>query len=212
MDIYFIRHGRQSSPLCNVNVPLSKEGREQAVLVGERLKGFGIQALYSSDLIRAVETAEEIGNKLHMDCRIIPKIREIDFGDWEGKTEQYLDEHYNQQRTAHTLGIEDITYPGGENGEACFLRFQEGILEIIEDGYEKVAVVTHGVALRSFIAGALGIPFNKRGLIAKTFENTSITHMTYDSINHVYRLEGLNDYAHLDGHEKLLRKYYIAQK
>ena len=53
MRIYLIRHGRQNSPLCNVNVPLSDAGRRQAELLGKRLKKESIDAVWSSDLIRA---------------------------------------------------------------------------------------------------------------------------------------------------------------
>ena len=60
MELYLIRHGRQSSRLCNVNVDLSPEGRRQAALLGHRLADWGIEVLYSSSLIRAVQTAEEI--------------------------------------------------------------------------------------------------------------------------------------------------------
>ena len=44
MRIYLIRHGRQNSPLCNVNVPLSDAGKRQAELLGERLKKESIDA------------------------------------------------------------------------------------------------------------------------------------------------------------------------
>ena len=47
MRIYLIRHGRQNSPLCNVNVPLSDAGRRQAELLGERLKKESIDAVLS---------------------------------------------------------------------------------------------------------------------------------------------------------------------
>ena len=50
--IYLIRHGRQNSPLCNVDVPLEEAGFRQAKLVAKRLKLYDIQALYSSNLIR----------------------------------------------------------------------------------------------------------------------------------------------------------------
>ena len=53
MNIYLIRHGRQNSRLCNVDVELSKEGREQADLLGKRLEKYDIEAVYSSQLIRA---------------------------------------------------------------------------------------------------------------------------------------------------------------
>lgn len=54
MRILLIRHGRQNSPLCNVDVPLSEAGRAQAALLGERLKHEGIDAVWSSGLCRAV--------------------------------------------------------------------------------------------------------------------------------------------------------------
>ena len=58
MIIYLIRHGRQNSSDCNVNVPLSKEGQMQAELLGKRMKRYPVDALYTSDLIRAVETGQ----------------------------------------------------------------------------------------------------------------------------------------------------------
>ena len=58
MKLYLIRHGRQCSKLCNVDVDLSEEGYRQASLLGERLFREKIQAVYSSSLLRAVETAQ----------------------------------------------------------------------------------------------------------------------------------------------------------
>ena len=58
MKIYLIRHGRQCSKLCNVNVDLSQEGFRQAALVGERLVKKNIDKVYSSDYLRAVQTAQ----------------------------------------------------------------------------------------------------------------------------------------------------------
>ena len=52
MELYLIRHGRQSSRLCNVNVDLSPEPPSGALL-GHRLADWGIEVLYSSSLIRA---------------------------------------------------------------------------------------------------------------------------------------------------------------
>ena len=58
MKIFLIRHGRQCSKLCNVDVDLSEEGYRQASLLGERLFHENIQVVYSSNLLRAVETAQ----------------------------------------------------------------------------------------------------------------------------------------------------------
>ena len=65
MNIYLIRHGRQNSKLCNVDVELSPEGREQADLVGKRLQTYHIDVVYSSQLIRAKETADIINKYLN---------------------------------------------------------------------------------------------------------------------------------------------------
>ena len=66
MNIYLIRHGRQNSRLCNVDVELAKEGREQADLLGKRLEKYDIDAVYSSQLIRAKETADIINSHLNI--------------------------------------------------------------------------------------------------------------------------------------------------
>ena len=85
MKIYLIRHGRQSSKLCNVNVDLSEEGFRQAALVGERLFPEKIQAVYSSDLIRAVQTAQEANLYWNVEHMVRPDLREISFGDMEDR-------------------------------------------------------------------------------------------------------------------------------
>ena len=61
MKLYLIRHGRQNSRRCNVNVPLDEAGRRQAELAGARLKEYGAEKIFASDLLRAEETAEIIG-------------------------------------------------------------------------------------------------------------------------------------------------------
>ena len=57
MIFYLIRHGRQNSSDCNVNVPLADAGIKQAKLLGKRLRNYSIDAVYCSDLIRAKQTA-----------------------------------------------------------------------------------------------------------------------------------------------------------
>ena len=83
MNIYMIRHGRQRSALCNVNVELSEEGHRQAQLVGERLQSYGIDGLYATHLIRAVQTAGHISECLNLPVTEMDYIHEIDYGEWE---------------------------------------------------------------------------------------------------------------------------------
>ena len=97
MIIYLIRHGRQNSTACNVNVPLSPEGELQAKLLGQRIKNYPIDALYTSDLIRAVDTAR-IAFADRPDLiekhTIRRELSEIDFGSLTGVADPFVKEFY----------------------------------------------------------------------------------------------------------------------
>lgn len=215
VTIYLIRHARQSSPLCNVNVPLADEGYTQSELVGQRLKNKNIKRVYSSDLIRAKMTAKiirkETGVK-EFDGDSKHELRETDFGDMTGFEDAYLKEHFKEYFEKRELMEYDIRIPGGENGEEVFIRMEKAIKDItkdaLENGYENVAVVSHGGAIRCFLAGILGMPFGNRFAIAKNMENCSITEIRYNEKYDSFSVERINDYSHLEGHDELLRKNF----
>ena len=86
-DIFLIRHGRQCSKLCNVDVSLDESGRKQAELAGKRLISYQLEKLYCSQLIRAKETAEIIGRFVNLPVEEVADIEEIHFGGFTGKTD-----------------------------------------------------------------------------------------------------------------------------
>lgn len=212
MDIYLIRHGRQASPLCNVDVELAEEGREQAGLAGRRLQSYGIQELYSSELIRAKETAEIIGEQIGLENRILKDVEEIHFGDWQGRSDEEISTLYGDMKRKLSEMRVDVTYPGGENGEACAGRAVAALYGLARrceaEGVERVAVVTHGGLIRSVLAAIFDGCFPKRYLFARNLENCGITQLHYDGNYDRFSLERLNDYAHLEGHDELLRKHF----
>lgn len=217
IKIFLIRHGRQSSSDCNVNVSLAPEGFKQAELLGKRLKGYHIDRVYSSNLIRAVETAERIRKELGMetDCGEYQKkeLREMDYGDLTGLTNEELKERYGEYFKERDRMETDICIPGGENGTQVCSRMTAAIDEILENAvkmkYRNLAVVSHGGAMRCYLAGILHIPQPKRFLIAKHFENCSITELLYHGDTGIITLERLNDYSHLEPYDELLRKHFI---
>lgn len=211
MNIYLIRHGRQNSKLCNVNVSLSPEGRRQAELTGERLKDFGMNAVYSSDLIRAEETADIINSYIKVPRVIDPRLRECDFGGMTGLTNEALKEKYREFLKKRAEMTEDIPYPdGGENCEMVFTRAFAAIEDIAKTDYENVAVVTHGGVLRALFTGIAGAPFAKWLSFGRQLENCSISEILYDKKQETYHLERLNDYAHIEQYDELLRKHFTT--
>ena len=208
MKLYLIRHGRQDSPLCNVDVPLCEAGRSQARLLGARLEQYGIDALYSSDLIRAVQTAEIINEHLHLKHMIIPQLREINFGALEGMKEEDIQAQYKDFLTERRQMSSDLAYPEGENGQMVYNRAYPVIQSILQTEAKQVAIVTHGGLIRAVLAGILGIDMAKKLMFAKELENTSITQIDYHKDYEYFTVERMNDYAHIEQQEHLLRKYF----
>ena len=207
MNIFLIRHGRQSSQLCNVDVNLAVEGREQAKLLGKRLSEYGIDCLYSSDLLRARETAEiaklYLGN---VDYRIRPELREIDFGRMTGNSDEYNNMAFADFKKKRMELSEDLAFPGGECGQDVVNRVRDVLEEMIHSGKQRIAVVTHGGVIRSIVTDILGMPQSKKLLFAVSLENTSITQLRFDRDYQRFYLESFNDFAHLEANNNLLRR------
>lgn len=209
MNIYLIRHGRQNSTLCNVDVELSKEGREQADLLGKRLKTYDIEAVYSSQLIRAKETADIINSYLEKPRLIDERWQEADFGGFTGLTNEELKEKYGGFLAKRAQMTEDIPYPdGGENCQMIFERSFQALKDLTKESYNNVCVVTHGGVLRALITGIMGADYAKWLTIGRQIENCSITHILYDEKVGTFHLERFNDFAHFEGKDYLLRKHF----
>lgn len=212
MNIYLIRHGRQDSSLCNVNVPLSNEGMEQARLLGERLRTYNIDAIYSSNLIRAKETAIiiqqvlEEKDKVELPYKIYEGLREINYGDLEGIENEEVKIKYQDFFEERDKLEEDLAFPGGENGRMVYERANKALYEIEKEGFENVVIVTHGGTIRSLLTGVLGMDQSKKLLFGSSLENCSISHLIYDKKKKRHCVERFNDYAHLESHPHLLRK------
>lgn len=210
--LYLIRHGRQNSPLCNVDVPLDEAGVRQAELVAERLKNYNIQALYSSHLIRAKQTAEIINERLKLEHHIEEDLREISFGALEGLTDVEIKGRFGEFIIERKKAKRDIPCPDGETGQQVYERafpvLERIVKTAIESNIENIAIVTHGGVIRSLVAGVLEADFAKKLCIGKDLENCGITEIDYDDKTGNYIVERVNDYAHIEVEPELMRKYF----
>ena len=128
----------------------------QAAVTAEHLKDVEIDAIYSSDLIRARDTAEP-----HARLRSLPVIcreglREIYVGEWDGRPAAELrrdfSEDFNKNRFFYTF-----KYPGGESFPDAAERFYREIIKICEENEGKtVLVVSHSAVIRAFWYKACG--------------------------------------------------------
>lgn len=206
VTIYLLRHGRQNSRLCNVDVELSPEGLEQAALLGERLAACGIGIVYSSALLRAVETARIANRYWNAEHVVEPDLREIDFGRMEGLSDEEIGLAFGEFKRELNKMEKDLPYPGGECAADVIKRVMPVLLRIAQGSNRKAAVVTHGGVIRSVAAHILGMEPGKYRLLGSSLENCGITELKADPKTGRFTLERFNDYAHLERNPKLLRR------
>lgn len=205
-SIYLIRHGRQCSKRCNVDVPLDEAGRCQAELLGKRLQKYGIQKIYSSRLKRAQETAEIMKRYVPVAYEEAEVLKEIDFGEWTGHEDDYIKKYFKDFITRVKKHEEDLAYPGGEKGEDVLKRVWPVLEKITMQKESDIAIVTHGGVIRCLVCYVTGTPMAARLKFGMNLENTSITHLYYDDETEKFFLERFNDFAHLEPYPELLRE------
>ena len=212
MKILLIRHGRQNTPLCNVDVPLASEGRRQAELLAERLKHEHVDSIWSSELIRAVETADIINEVLQVERVIRPDLKEISFGDLEGLSDEAIADKYEDFLRARSRMESDMAYPGGENAQDVLDRVLPVMDEILEREYETVAIVTHGGVIRSLAAHYLGMDLARVPVLATKLENCGITEFWINKSDRRVVLNKFNDASHLESCPELMRSGWRGKK
>jgi broad specificity phosphatase PhoE len=137
--------------------PLNERGCEQARDLAQRLSAEPIDAIYSSDAVRAVETAAIVAKRLNLDVREDPRLREVDFGEWEGLTRGEIDDRYSGAFKEWDM-CKLAAPTGGETDLAMAERVLEAMYEIAERHERgRVLVVTSGGPIRAVQAHAEGI-------------------------------------------------------
>lgn len=162
--IYFIRHGQSYGNLHRLflghtDADLTDLGRTQAERTAQRLADVDFAAIYSSDLMRASNTA--LPNALMRDMPVIPdkRLRELYCGRWEGMTVEQIIEQYGDMYT-HSWAKEFGTFvmPEGEGVQQGADRMYEATLEFArahEGG--NILCASHAAVIRALFARVMGI-------------------------------------------------------
>jgi broad specificity phosphatase PhoE len=126
------------------DMPLNEAGRDQARALADELAGERIDAVYSSDLVRAHETARIVAERRGLDVTAVPDLREVNVGSWEGLSDEEVRRRYPQ---AARGGWEN-----GETYEQMGRRVIEALRRIADThAGKRVLVVAHGGPLRAVL-------------------------------------------------------------
>lgn len=155
------RHGRVSDShagfLGRTDLPLSPRGRREAEALAQALRGRRVDRMVSSPKKRALETAEAISAALGLDVEIDSDLREIDFGEWEGRSfhEICLQDHEAVERWAE-FDL-DFAPPGGEAIGDFLTRVRTALGRLTGDPSNSVLAVAHGGVVRHALCQVLGL-------------------------------------------------------
>jgi probable phosphoglycerate mutase len=153
--------------------PLNERGREQARELAATLDG--VDVIYSSDLARARETADIVGERLGLRVRLDSRLRERSFGSWEGRTWEELEvdesEDLGRWMAGDSHGPDDA-----EPYEEFSARIESFLDEVVlRHPAERVLVVGHGGSIRAIHALAEGLDFGRDHLRIPSVANCGLS-------------------------------------
>lgn len=156
MRLYLVRHGRTASNVAGLldtaypGAPLDDEGQAQADALVERFEGRHVDAVYASDIHRAVQTATPLATARGLEVNPHAGLREILAGDQEMLAEWGP---YVAVLQAWGEGRWSERRPGGEDADTFFGRFDAAVAAIASAGHDAALLVSHGAALRMWVGG-----------------------------------------------------------
>lgn len=203
--LYIIRHGETKWNIEEIfrgrnDIPLNEVGLKQAQLLAEYFKDKKIDRIFSSPLLRAIQTAQPLSITTKNSVEVIEEFTDINFGIWEGLTLKEVEKNFPDDFSIWVNSPEKLKVRDGETLEAVRNRIARGIDKILSDENECVAIVTHRVICKIMVLFLLNI--GNEYFWAMKFDPASITLL--ERTNNQFMLVFSNDTCHL----KLMDKKY----
>lgn len=168
-QILFIRHGetawnRIKRIQGHIDIPLAESGVGQAQHLARRLAaevqaGARIDAIWSSDLLRAQQTAQPMAEALHLPIQLAPDLRERHYGVFQGHDSDEIAARFPDEYAHWQTRDPGFVPPEGESQRAFYHRVLHGLEPLIAmHRGGRIAVVTHGGVLDCVYRFANGLP------------------------------------------------------
>jgi alpha-ribazole phosphatase len=161
--LFLIRHGETQNNVelkyqGNSNQGLTEKGILQAESIAKYLQKENFEAIYSSALRRAFQTAEIIGSHHSLLPNTNKGLNEIDFGGWEGLTYNEIESQYPGVFEKWVSGADGTEIPGGEARTDFHRRISSAVSSITKSHPNgQIAIVTHGGPIKSILCNILEV-------------------------------------------------------
>ncbi|MET0334434.1 MAG: histidine phosphatase family protein [Rhizobacter sp.] len=196
-----IRHGETAWNVDTriqgqLDIPLNDTGRWQAERLGAALADEGLEAIYSSDLLRAHETAQAVGRATGLVVHSDVGLRERGFGSFQGHTYAEITERWPE--ASERWRRREIDFSPGENGESLRVFYDRciGTAERLAAAHpgQTIALVAHGGVMDCLYRAASRLDL--QAARSWTLGNASINRLLYTPEG--FTLVGWSDTSHLD--------------
>jgi len=179
-ELVLVRHGEtvwhSDRYAGRSDVPLTPRGREQAAALARWAAGAGLDAVLSSPLGRAHETATAAAEAAGLVCRVDERLVEVDFGEADGHTREETSAEYPDAVAAFLRRPASAPLPGGERGADAVARAAPVLAEAAAAHPEgRVLVVAHQTLLRLLLCSMLGLPLDHYRAVFPLLENGART-------------------------------------
>lgn len=202
-ELWLVRHGETVSNEKGIvqgqyDAMLSDKGRVQSGLLARRIASISPDALYSSDLSRATETANILAELCDLGVRTDSRLREVDMGSWSNRSIEEIARLHSVDWARSKQGDPYLRRGGGETAIDVQRRMVAAIKEIVEEHRGQIVViVSHGIAIRTYLSHFLGISLEhayQRILLS----SAGVTCIRFSEEGAPSKLVTLNDVCHLD--------------
>lgn len=154
----YVKKGRLAGRLPGIH--LNPTGQRQAQSLAERLKDAPIQALFSSPLERAIETAQPIADSLGIQVVLRPGLLETDVGEWSGEKLKGLSRLKLWRVVQYAPSA--MNFPGGESFLTTQTRIVQELLDLSRqyEPQDMIICVSHADPIRLAVAYFIGLPLD----------------------------------------------------
>jgi broad specificity phosphatase PhoE len=161
-EIILVRHGEtqwnvQEVFRGRIDVELNETGLRQAELLAEYLSRLDIDAVYSSPLKRALNTAQAIASHHKLELKISPGLLDFDFGKWQGLSHPEVKDRYKKLYVQWLENPHLIRMPDGESLNGVRKRALGVVNEVVAKHEGIIVLVSHRVVNKVLICALLGL-------------------------------------------------------
>jgi probable phosphoglycerate mutase len=189
-QVYLLRHGENDVMKRRLagrlpGTHLNRHGQEQAQRLAEKLANAPIQAIFSSPMERAIETATPLAASRGLTVQVLEGLNEVDYGRLQGRTYCQLERLKLWQKVR--VAPLQVRFPGGETlievQERAVMAVQLALAEVGPE--EAVACFTHGDLVRLVTAWALGLPLDSYRLLQADTASLTVLAFCQGRVHHV---------------------------